>query len=85
MNIVFIKHYFVGFIVSEIPRVSVFGYFPLYAMMGTILFYGSAIQIQDRRSIYAILPITDIITVVNIMYGIGPILLDNVISLTILV
>ena len=29
MNILFIKHFFVGFIVSEIPRVSVFGYFPL--------------------------------------------------------
>ena len=25
----FIKHFFVGFMVSEIPRVSVFGYFPL--------------------------------------------------------
>ena len=29
MNILFIKHFFVGFMVSEIPRVSVFGYFPL--------------------------------------------------------
>ena len=29
MNIVFIKHFFVGFMVSEIPRVSVIGYFPL--------------------------------------------------------
>ena len=29
MNILFIKHFFVGFIVSEIHRVSVFGYFPL--------------------------------------------------------
>ena len=25
MNILFIKHFFVGFIFSEIPRVSVFG------------------------------------------------------------
>ena len=33
MNILFIKHFFVGFIVSEIPRVSVFGYFPLYSIM----------------------------------------------------
>ena len=30
MNILLIKHFFVGFIVSEILRVSVFGYFPLY-------------------------------------------------------
>ena len=29
MNMLFIKHFFVGFMVSEIPRVSVFGYFPL--------------------------------------------------------
>ena len=28
MNILLIKHFFVGCIVSEIPRVSVFGYFP---------------------------------------------------------
>ena len=30
MNILFIKQFFVGFMVSEIPRVSVFGYFPLH-------------------------------------------------------
>ena len=29
MNILLIKIFFVGFMVSEIPRVSVFGYFPL--------------------------------------------------------
>ena len=29
MNILFIKYFFVGFMVSEIPRVSVFCYFPL--------------------------------------------------------
>ena len=28
MNILFIKHIFVGFMVSEIPRVSVFGHCP---------------------------------------------------------
>ena len=27
MNILFTKHFFVGFMVSEIPRVSVFGHF----------------------------------------------------------
>ena len=32
MNNLFIKHFFVGFMVSEIPRVSVFGYFPLYLL-----------------------------------------------------
>ena len=30
MNILLKEHFFVGFMVSEIPRVSVFGYFPLY-------------------------------------------------------
>ena len=30
MNMLFIKHFFVGLLVSELPRVSVFGYFPLY-------------------------------------------------------
>ena len=29
MNILLIKHFFVGFMVTEITRVSVFGYFPL--------------------------------------------------------
>ena len=33
MNILFITIFFVGFMVSEIPRVSVFGYFPLYMYM----------------------------------------------------
>ena len=28
MNVLFIKHFFVGFMVSEIPRVSVFGLCP---------------------------------------------------------
>ena len=28
MNILFIKHFFVGFMVSEIPRVSLFGHCP---------------------------------------------------------
>ena len=30
MNILFIIYVFVGFIVYEIPRVSVFGYHPLF-------------------------------------------------------
>ena len=28
MNILFVKHFFVGFMVSEIPRVSVYGHCP---------------------------------------------------------
>ena len=42
MNIVFIKHLFVGFMVSEIPRVSVLGHcpysvtFPLYRVKSPI-------------------------------------------------
>ena len=28
MNILYIKHFFVGFMVSEIPRVSAFGHCP---------------------------------------------------------
>ena len=28
MNVLFIKHFFVGFMVSEIPRMSVFGHCP---------------------------------------------------------
>ena len=30
MNILFIKYFCVGFMVSEIPRVSIFGYFSLH-------------------------------------------------------
>ena len=41
MNILFTKHFFVGFMVSEIPRVSVFGYFPL-----DINIYMNTINIQ---------------------------------------
>ena len=37
MNILFIKHYFVGFMVSEILRMSVFGYFPLYMLSIVVL------------------------------------------------
>ena len=34
MNILFITYFVVGFIVSEIPRMSVFGYFPLHTSLG---------------------------------------------------
>ena len=33
MNILFIKHFFVGFVVSEIPIVSLFGKFVLTFLM----------------------------------------------------
>ena len=36
MNILLIKHFFVGFMVSEIPRVSVFGYFPLHIIISYV-------------------------------------------------
>ena len=36
MNILFIKHFAVGFMVSEIPRVSVFGYFPIWRVLNCI-------------------------------------------------
>ena len=44
MNILFIKHFFVGFMVSEIPRVSVFGHCPYsvtlpYFRIGIIITY----------------------------------------------
>ena len=38
MNILFIKNIFVRFMVSEIPRVSVFGYFPLYTYINFVLY-----------------------------------------------
>ena len=44
MNILFFKHFFIGFMVSEIPRVSVFGHcpysvtFPIYICLLTIVF-----------------------------------------------
>ena len=31
MNMLFINYFCEGFMISEIPRVSVFGYFPLYS------------------------------------------------------
>ena len=38
MNILFIKYFFVGFMVSKIPRVSVFSYFPLHIQI-YVLYY----------------------------------------------
>ena len=39
MNILFIKHFFVGFSVSEIPIVSVFAYFPLRIRLFSVRVY----------------------------------------------
>ena len=38
MNILFIKHFFVGFMVSEIPRVSVFGHCPYSVTLPSIYY-----------------------------------------------
>ena len=40
MNILFIKHFFVGFMVYEIPRVSVFGHCP-YSVIFPYGVYGT--------------------------------------------
>ena len=37
MNMLFIKHLFVGFMVSEIPIMSVFGYFPLSVIWSMVI------------------------------------------------
>ena len=39
MNILFIKHFFVVFMFSEIPRVSVFGYYPYSVTFPYIYIY----------------------------------------------
>ena len=48
MNILLIKHFIVGFIVSEIPRVSVFGHCPtndIKFIKKIILFLGFFIKL----------------------------------------
>ena len=47
MNIVFIKHFFVGFIVYEIPRLSVFRHFP----------YSGIVYIRLNSLIYTVKPL----------------------------
>ena len=39
MNILFIKHFFVGFMVSEIPRMSVFGHCPYSVILPYSILY----------------------------------------------
>ena len=46
MNILLIKHFFVGFMVSEIPRVSVFGH----------CLYSGTVRIRLLSPIYKIKP-----------------------------
>ena len=51
MNILFIKHFFVGFMVSEIPRVSVFGYFPLHDIIyNYIMSYNTIILLENANN-----------------------------------
>ena len=51
MNILFINNFFVGFMVFEIQRVSVFGYFPLYIY----LYYINNINIINLIIVYLLL------------------------------
>ena len=60
MNILFIKPFFVGFIVSEIPRVSVFGYFPLYYIFAY----------QSLSFLYIYIYIYNIILIIAHIYGV---------------
>ena len=46
MNILFIKPFFLGFMVSEIPRVSVFGHCPYSVTSPTTLLRNSLSQEQ---------------------------------------
>ena len=47
MNILLIKHFFVGFMVSEIPRVSVFGHCP-YSV--TFPYLGNTLDLVLKNS-----------------------------------
>ena len=49
MNILFIQYFLVVFMVSEIPRVSVFGYFPLIPYL--CLFRDSWLHSSDTSTI----------------------------------
>ena len=48
MNILFIKHVFVGFMVSEIPRMSVFGHCPYSGTVRIRLLYPRYPRNQSR-------------------------------------
>ena len=52
MNILLIKHFVVGFIVSEIPRVSVFGYFPLHIKLNKYIFEFKKMYITNLEYVY---------------------------------
>ena len=54
MNILFIKHFFVGYMVSEIPRVSVIGYFPLYNLPASSIDPLNIIIRSSTRSVFTI-------------------------------
>ena len=49
MNILLIKHFFVGFMVSEIPRVSVFGHCPYSVTFPYIVKSVTNIKTQMNR------------------------------------
>ena len=54
MNILFIKHFFVGFMVSEIPRVSVFGNCPYSVTFPYSIIYIYA-SIDNIHKLYIII------------------------------
>ena len=61
MNILFIKHFFVGFMVSEIPRVSVFGHYPYSVIFPYIINYTIYYSVFASISYYSY-----VIRIVNI-------------------
>ena len=68
MNILFIKHFFIEFMVSEIPRVSVFGYCPYsvtfpYCIQGIQYSQMFCNDISDR---FSLLHVRYSISVINI-------------------
>ena len=52
MNIVFITYFFVGFMVSDIPRVSVFGHCPYSVTFPYKLIYDIEINLQIDMIMY---------------------------------
>ena len=51
MNILFIKHYFVGFMFSEIPIISEFGYFTIYKEVSLRVCFSSSSYALARHRI----------------------------------
>ena len=54
MNILFNNNFFVGFMVSEIPRVSVFGHYPYSVTFPNIYIYCLLVKLQKLHKRYGI-------------------------------